>query len=170
MGYDQQENRSSSGAVVAVLVAVLLLLVVGGAMLIGVGGYLWMRTARVQQKLVVELRQAEAEQARAAAEAEAERLHAEALAQIQRESAGAVVTDSQPDLTVNISEDGSLSLDGEPIDLDGLQERLAKLRDQSGTAVSVSLSVHPDCPAGHLQPLLTAFEEARVSWHWRGSD
>ena len=49
LGYDQPERSNSSGAIVAVLVIVLLVAVLGGLFVVG-GGYLWMRTGRVQQQ------------------------------------------------------------------------------------------------------------------------
>jgi len=167
MGYDQPERSGSSGAVVAVILAVLLILVVGGLFVVGVGAFLWVGTTRVAtERALVAEREARqmAEEVRALAEtkiaeAAAEKRQAEALALAQRETVDAAAPDSQPDLTVNVSEDGSLSISGEQIDLDGLRERLAKLKEETGRPISVSLSVHPDCPARNLQPVLTACYE-----------
>ena len=159
MGYDQPERSSSSGAIVAVLVVVLLVLLLGGLFVVGVGSFFYVRTAQVERQAVVELRRAEAELARVDAEAKAERLHAEAIAQVQRKSAAADASDSQPDLTVKVADDGSMSIDGEQIELPELRERLAQLKEETGTAVSVLVSVDPNCPAKYLQPVLAACNE-----------
>ena len=172
MGYDQHEKSSSSGATVAVLVALLAVAVLGGLLLVGVGTLFWVRTAQVSSQQAMRAEQearVQAERARAIAEmnrieAEQERQRIEAMS---RTRPALETTLGSPDpqnelqneLRLKIARDGSLSVDGEQVELDALKARLKRLKEQAGAPVSIRIEVDDESLHQHLISVLDACQD-----------
>ncbi|MCO6453759.1 MAG: hypothetical protein J5I93_00450 [Pirellulaceae bacterium] len=157
MGYKQLERSSSSGAVVAVILAVLLVGLLG---IVAVGGvaFFWLGAARLErQEAVIAEKRAVAEAYRADAEAHRQRAEAMALPRPKPIEPGTM--GSNPDLTVNVTENGNMSIDGERIELSDLRERLVQLKGESGKAVSVLLLVDANCLMRELTPVQHVCDE-----------
>lgn len=168
MGYDQHEKSSSSGAIVAVLVALLVVAVLGGLLLAGVGAFFWVRNAQRTSQQAMRAHQearVQAERARAIAEinkiaAEQERLRIKAMARV----GPALETtlgppDPQKELRLKIDRDGSVSVNGEPVQRDALKARLKRVKEDAGALVSIRIEVHAESLHEHLISVLDACQE-----------
>jgi hypothetical protein len=172
MGYDQHEKSSSSGAIVAVLVALLIVAVLGGLLLVGVGTFFWVRTAQVSSQRAMRAEQearVQAEHAQAIAEmnrieAEQERQRFEAMS---RTRPALETTLGSPDpqnelqneVRLKIARDGSLSVDGEQVELDAWKARLKQVKEEAGAPVSVHIEIDADSLHEHLIPVLDACQD-----------
>jgi len=154
MGYDNPQ-RGSAGAIVAI-VAVFVALLLGGLVVLVVGGWFFMRAevretemvARVEaDRAVVEMEKAEELAARVevAESAKVELLETPARA-----------------LTIEIDQDGAITVDGERTDFDDLNARIQETGEDSDVRLTVQLKVHPRCLAQHVVAVQSACSELGV--------
>lgn len=144
MGYEERAHSSSSATMVAVLIAVFIVAILGILVVVGAGLF-WVRASRV------EIHRAE----RAVAEAR----RAEVVALRAAEQSQLATPDPRLTLTIEVDREGNASVDGEPISLEQLKGRLAKLQNETSNAFTVYFNADPECPARHVIPLLDACEE-----------
>jgi biopolymer transport protein ExbD len=154
MGHDtnQQTGCSTTTIVLAVLAGVFLcfLLLALAAVTIF---YTRAHTAQKHAILAREEAVMQAERAREIAEA------ARALAEAERERAEVLAAELQENsqVTLNISKEGDVTLNGEPIGLNALQARLATSEEQS-----VIIEADPQCPFENVAEVLAICREAEI--------
>ena len=147
-GFEGDSGKSMAGAIVAVLAVVVLgvlgLLVVGGVMVFTV------RQSTVERVQAMEAR----DQAIVAT------VRAEEQVQAAQEALSAT-----NDVTVQIDQAGSATLDGNQISTDDLIGRLQDISAAAGkreSQTNVTFQVEKTCPAKSLTPWLEACHEANI--------
>jgi len=142
MGHDNRQH-GSAGTVLAI-VAVIAVLLLGGLMLLGVGAWFFVRT-EAEQAEVVAVRQFD----QAVAEMEK---YEELTAQVEIEelAKAAEPEATAREFTVELDRDGSISVDEEPTDLDGLKTRIQGAAQNGSVRLTVQLEADPRCLAQHV--------------------
>ena len=162
MGYDNQP-RSSSVPVVAI-VLLLIFMVLGGLVVVGVGTWFLVRSRRAEQVVMVERQRAiEAEQmARAMAakvEAAAEEARTQAFEALQtaKEFEKEVVSRTQSDtqITVQLDQDGKLTVDGESADVDGLNKIMESAVAGKDASITIELLADEQCMFRHVEEVVS---------------
>ena len=145
MRYD---NRDSGCGGVAVALTVVVVLILGVGVLVLVGLFSFRKAAQVEHQAVM------ARDAAMAAEKRA-RVAEEALAG-ERDNPDAE-TDPVSQVAITLDADGSISVDGENVDLEQLRRQLV---DANSTDFVVQ--VDDECRFEHVSKVLFAFEEAGI--------
>jgi biopolymer transport protein ExbD len=167
MGYDNQP-RSSSGPVV-IIVLLLILAVLGGLLVVGVGGWFFLARSSMHQRVAIEqqeraihaekMARAMAEEAEAAAET-ARSQSFEAL-QTAKEFEKEVVSKTRADtqITVQLDQDGKLTVDGEPADLDGLNKITESAVADKDASITIELLADERCMFRHVEEVVSLCQE-----------
>jgi hypothetical protein len=156
MGSDaRQQTGCSTAAIILTVVLGMALFFILLAVALAALFYTRARTEQQHAMMARERAMVEAERAmriaeEAHAQAVAERARAEKLAaDLQVESRDAIV--------VGIDQDGGITLNGDPTDLEGLRAKLLAAREQP-----VVIEVDPQCRFEHVSGVLAVCEEAEM--------
>ena len=142
---------------------------VGGLLTLGVGGFFYLRSSRMQQVAMAELdRAVRAEQvARAMAEKAARVARAQAAqardstALLEREVADDAVPG--PQTTIELNEKGQLKLNGAAVDLTALADRLKAPAADKTTMLIVNVRADRTCPFQHVAAVIATCQELGIT-------
>ena len=159
MGYEQQP-RSSAWTVI-VIVLPLVFMVVGGLFILALAGWFYFRMSQERQVATVVHEQAVvAEQAVENARAQADQAR-QLAAELKAELPNKPVSGLQ--LTIELTHDGELKLDGEAIELPELLDRLKALATDHPASVTVDVRADEKCPFRHVAELISACQELDIT-------
>jgi biopolymer transport protein ExbD len=166
MGYDNQ-TRNSSGTVIAIIL-LLVFAVFGGLIVLGVGGWFFLRGSRMERVVMVERDQAirAEEVARAMAEkaaaAQAPAAQAfKAAAEFEREVLGETVPG--PQLTIELSKEGQLKLNGEAVALPALIDSLKASAADETTSLTIDVRADRECSFQHVAIVIASCQELGIT-------
>ena len=137
MGYDNPE-RGSAGTVVAI-VAVIVVVLLGGLVLLGVGALFFARTSARQAEVVARVEADRAVLELERAEKPAVRVQVSESAKMQLQEA------STRELTIEVHQDGVITVDEESMDLESLRARIENEGENASVRLAVQLKVDPRC-------------------------
>ena len=165
MGYENQESRSS-GATMAIIFVVVFLLLAGVAVLV-VGGFLFVRTTRMQQRAMMERDRAmQAEVMARQTVEEMEAVQAELVESMGagREAEKAIAESPQPELqfVIRMDKNGEMTADGESLALERLATMLKAVVATKDIRVIVDVRADEQCAFGKVQEVVSLCQDCGV--------
>ena len=174
MGYANQKQSSSSSLIALILL--LGFLFFAALLVVGVGGYMFLRQARLQQVAHAELARAEVaqvrvqeaqlllERAQQAAESNFDQI--QGMADLQLSGIEQLVVDATAEvkqMTVLIDQNGNIKLDNESVDSDALQAKLKKASASDEYRLSVAIQADKRCQFAHVADVLSVCKQLKIS-------
>jgi biopolymer transport protein ExbD len=156
MGHDtnQQTGCSTTTIILAVLAGMFFCFLL---LALAVAAVFYTRVNTAQEHAVLAREEAVMQAERARQVAEEARAQAEAERERAQVLAAKLQADENTRVALRISEEGDITLDGEPVDVDELQAMLATSEGQS-----VAIEADPQCPFEHVAEVLAVCREAEV--------
>ncbi len=163
IGYDNQSTNSSKTVIALIVLAVLVPLTL--FLVLGTGGWFYLRSSRMQQVAMEQrdramraeqMARAMAERAARVAEAQADQAR-QLAAEVKAESADKPVPGSQ--VTIELDQAGKLRLNGEAIELPRLLDSLKALAADETNSITVDVRADNECRFQNVAALISACQE-----------
>jgi biopolymer transport protein ExbD len=156
MGHDtnQQTGCSTTTIVLAVLAGMFFCFLL---LALAVAAIFYTRSRTAQQHAILAREEAVMQAERARQVAEEARTQAETERERAQVLAAKLQADEDTDVTLRISKEGDITLDGEPVGVDELQATLDALQRRS-----LVLEAHPDCLYSRIAEVLAICKEAEI--------